>query len=42
MKEIIKTTTAPQPVGPYSQAVIAGNLIFTAGQISQILHGPAV
>jgi len=36
MKEIIKTTTAPQPVGPYSQAVIAGNLIFTAGQIAMI------
>ncbi len=36
MKEIIKTTTAPEPVGPYNQAVIAGNLIFTAGQIAMI------
>ncbi len=34
MKEIIKTTTAPEPVGPYNQAVIAGSLVFTAGQIA--------
>ncbi|GAB4366810.1 MAG: RidA family protein [Calditrichia bacterium] len=33
MKKIIKTDQAPEPVGPYNQAVIAGNLIFTAGQI---------
>lgn len=34
MKEIIETTTAPEPVGPYNQAVIAGSLVFTAGQIA--------
>lgn len=32
-KRIIYTEKAPKPIGPYSQAVIAGNLIFTAGQI---------
>lgn len=30
---IIETTKAPQPIGPYSQAVKAGNFIFTSGQI---------
>lgn len=34
MKEIIRTTSAPEPVGPYNQAVIAGKFIFTAGQIA--------
>lgn len=33
MKEIIATTEAPQAIGPYSQAVRAGNLIFASGQI---------
>jgi 2-iminobutanoate/2-iminopropanoate deaminase len=33
MKKIVKTEGAPAPVGPYNQAIIAGNLIFTAGQI---------
>ncbi len=31
--KIIKTDKAPVAVGPYSQAVIAGNLVFCAGQI---------
>jgi len=31
--KIINTETAPAAVGPYSQAVITGNLVFTAGQI---------
>ena len=30
----IKTDKAPGAVGPYSQAVLAGNLLFTAGQIA--------
>lgn len=34
MKKIIKTNNAPEPVGPYSQAVIGADLIFTAGQIA--------
>ena len=30
---IISTGDAPAAIGPYSQAVIAGNLVYTAGQI---------
>ena len=33
-KEIISTKNAPQAIGPYSQAVKTGNLIFISGQIS--------
>jgi 2-iminobutanoate/2-iminopropanoate deaminase len=33
MKKIIKTNEAPAAVGPYSQAVEAGNFIFISGQI---------
>ncbi|GIW62880.1 MAG: RutC family protein [Patescibacteria group bacterium] len=29
----VNTTKAPMPVGPYSQAVIAQNLVFCSGQI---------
>jgi reactive intermediate/imine deaminase len=32
-KEIISTENAPQAIGPYSQAVKAGNLIFISGQV---------
>ena len=32
-KEIISTENAPQAIGPYSQAVKTGNLIFISGQI---------
>lgn len=32
MKQIIRTDKAPQPVGPYSQAVVAGDLVYVAGQ----------
>ncbi|MBC2580641.1 RidA family protein [Clostridium sp. DJ247] len=32
-KQIISTTKAPGAVGPYSQAVKVGNLLFTSGQI---------
>ncbi len=31
--KIVKTDKAPAAVGPYSQAVITGNLVFCAGQI---------
>ena len=34
MKTIINTTNAPAPIGPYSQAVKAGNFIFLSGQIA--------
>jgi 2-iminobutanoate/2-iminopropanoate deaminase len=33
MKNIINTNNAPAPIGPYSQAVFAGNLLFVSGQI---------
>lgn len=33
MKEIIQTTEAPAAVGPYSQAVWTGSVLFCAGQI---------
>ncbi|MGI5895067.1 MAG: RidA family protein [Candidatus Merdivicinus sp.] len=33
MKEIIETSHAPAAIGPYSQAVRAGNLIFVSGQL---------
>ena len=33
-KQIIATTNAPAAVGPYSQAVRVGNLLYTAGQIA--------
>ena len=31
---IVHTDQAPAAIGPYSQAVIAGNLVFTGGQIA--------
>jgi 2-iminobutanoate/2-iminopropanoate deaminase len=30
----VSTTAAPRAIGPYSQAVVAGDLVFTAGQIA--------
>jgi 2-iminobutanoate/2-iminopropanoate deaminase len=33
-KEIISTNNAPAAVGPYSQAVRVGNLVYTAGQVA--------
>jgi 2-iminobutanoate/2-iminopropanoate deaminase len=31
-KEIVRTDSAPAPIGPYSQGIAAGGLVFTAGQ----------
>jgi len=31
--QTIRTSAAPQPVGPYSQAVAAGSWVFISGQI---------
>ena len=36
MKEIIKTKNAPEPIGPYNQAVKAGNTLYISGQIPLI------
>ncbi|MDY7041016.1 MAG: RidA family protein [Chloroflexota bacterium] len=33
-REVISTPNAPAAVGPYSQAVHVGNLVFTAGQVA--------
>ena len=33
MKDIISTKAAPADIGPYSQAIIVGNLVYTSGQI---------
>ncbi len=32
-RRIIHTKEAPEPVGPYSQAIVAGDYLFSAGQI---------
>lgn len=34
MKTIINTSNAPAPIGPYSQAVKAGGLLFVSGQVA--------
>ncbi len=33
MKQIINTKAAPAAIGPYSQAIQVGNLVYTSGQI---------
>ncbi len=32
-KTIIKTSSAPAPIGPYNQAIVSGNMLFISGQI---------
>ncbi len=34
MSEKVYTKNAPAAIGPYSQAVVVGNLVFTSGQIA--------
>ncbi|CAM3910897.1 Rid family detoxifying hydrolase [Flavobacterium cucumis] len=34
MKKIIYTEKAPAPIGPYNQAVLIGNTLYTSGQIA--------
>ncbi len=34
MKKIIYTDKAPAPIGPYSQAVLSENMLFTSGQVA--------
>jgi 2-iminobutanoate/2-iminopropanoate deaminase len=34
MKKIIFTEKAPAPIGPYNQAVMTGNTLYTSGQIA--------
>ncbi len=39
MKKIIQTSKAPRAVGPYSQAVEAGGLLFVSGQLGMVPGG---
>lgn len=34
MKKIIQTIKAPAPIGPYNQAILKGNTLYTSGQIA--------
>jgi 2-iminobutanoate/2-iminopropanoate deaminase len=34
MKKIINTKNAPAPIGPYNQAVLKGDMLYTSGQIA--------
>lgn len=34
MKKIINTSKAPAPIGPYNQAILSGNTLYTSGQIA--------
>lgn len=34
MSKIVYTNKAPEAVGPYSQAVVVGNMVYTSGQIA--------
>src|SRR5262245_64018 len=40
MKKAFKTTHAPNPVGPYSQAVQNGQFLFLSGQVPLTPEGP--
>lgn len=46
MREVVSTVNAPAAIGPYSQAIKLGNLVFTSGQIpidptsGQLVYGP--
>jgi 2-iminobutanoate/2-iminopropanoate deaminase len=34
MKKVIYTTSAPEPIGPYSQAIVANGFLFASGQVA--------
>lgn len=34
MRKTINTKKAPAPIGPYNQGILAGNMLFTSGQIA--------
>ena len=42
MKDILKSTKAPAPVGPYSQAIRFGEFIYTSGQVGLNSEGKFV
>jgi len=39
MKNKIETTNAPKATGPFSQAVVSGDLVFTSGQVYLTTEG---
>jgi len=39
MKEAVTTTEAPAAIGPYSQATVSGNMVYTSGQIPLLPDG---
>src|SRR4051812_15421297 len=34
MKTVVNTSNAPAPIGPYNQAIKAGNFLFLSGQVA--------
>ena len=34
MKKVVYSPAAPEPIGPYSQGILAGNILFVSGQIA--------
>lgn len=40
--QMISTAAAPQAIGPYSQAIVTGDLVFTSGQIPLQANGQKV
>jgi 2-iminobutanoate/2-iminopropanoate deaminase len=41
-RKVVSTTDAPQAIGPYSQAITLGNMIFCSGQIPLTANGTLV
>ena len=39
MKEAVTTTAAPAAIGPYSQATVSGQVVYTSGQIPLLPDG---
>ena len=42
MSKIISTNKAPAAIGPYSQAIVVGNLVYTSGQIPIVPESGAI
>lgn len=39
MKKVVATKKAPDAIGPYSQAIVAGCFVFTSGQLGKTVDG---
>lgn len=42
MKKAINSNNAPEPIGPYNQAILINNILYTSGQIALDLEGNLV